>query len=199
MGLIKRFLDFCGEESRSVRIYAPDYRENAVRRNNNVNKPPNPTMRNYGQRTRLSQAEYPSDVYAPSSRRSHAPPRKSVEFFDENAERKSVGNGNSFFLNNVPSAVKKTAPSDKAVYESPSNINMYYPRSFDDIIRLVDSLKFKEAVIVELCYLPDSLSQKMLDFMSGAMYALGGGMQRINGSTFLFTPPFVKVNTAKCR
>lgn len=83
---------------------------------------------------------------------------------------------------------------EKYVYESLNNINMYYPRRFDDIVRLIDSIRMKEAVIVELCYLSEELSQKMLDFMSGAIYALNGGMQRINGTTFLFTPPFVRVN-----
>ena len=83
--------------------------------------------------------------------------------------------------------------SGKYIYENLNNINMCYPRRFEDIIRLIDSVRSGEAVIVELEFLPGEICQKMLDFMSGAIYALGGGMQRISGTTFLFTPKFVRV------
>jgi cell division inhibitor SepF len=70
---------------------------------------------------------------------------------------------------------------------------MYCPRCFEDIVRLIDSVKQKDAVIVELCYLDGDMSQKMLDFMSGAIYALSGSMHRITGSAFLFAPSFVRI------
>ncbi|MDR1939520.1 MAG: cell division protein SepF [Clostridiales bacterium] len=110
------------------------------------------------------------------------------------------GNAMGYSRNGLPSApdaaikrAQKIKSADGYSREALSNINMYRPRSFDDIVRLVDSIKFKESVIVELCYLPDETMQKMLDFMSGAIYALNGSMQRISQSTFLFTPPFVRV------
>jgi cell division inhibitor SepF len=78
-----------------------------------------------------------------------------------------------------------------------SSINMYHPVSFADVKELIDSVKNHDPVIVDLSKLPDSdTAIRILDFMSGAMYALSGSMQRISGNTFLFTPKGVKINNS---
>jgi FtsZ-interacting cell division protein YlmF len=89
---------------------------------------------------------------------------------------------------------RRTEHGGRFSSDNSGNINMCYPKRFEDIIKLIDSIKRGEAVIVDLGVLPEDVCQKMLDFMSGAIYALSGSMQRISGTTFLFAPPFVRVN-----
>lgn len=70
---------------------------------------------------------------------------------------------------------------------------VFEPKSFDDVQGIVDQLKNHRPVIVNLEETERSLAKRVVDFMSGAVYALAGGMQQINPSIFLFTPANVEI------
>jgi len=61
------------------------------------------------------------------------------------------------------------------------------PKNFDDIQALINNLASGQSVIFKLDGVNKDTAQRMLDFMSGAAYALGGSMQRIENSMFLVT------------
>ncbi|MDR1906317.1 MAG: cell division protein SepF [Clostridiales bacterium] len=194
MGLIKRFIDFYNIETRGE---YPGYNFEPRRAS-----PPDARSGTYERR--IKPEIYLKEPFALDENRKRTA-KTAVRARDTDAgfcaelnldgSRQSARYSEPYEVDAVCGAQKRKTKTEyeKVTYESLNNINMYHPKCFEDIIRLIDSIKFKEAVIVELRYLPDDMSQKMLDFMSGAIYALNGGMQRINGSTFLFTPPFVRV------
>lgn len=80
---------------------------------------------------------------------------------------------------------------------SVQNVVLYSPKSMNDIQTLIDFLKRREPVVVELAGVADSSAQRILDFLSGAIYALSGSLHRISGSIFLLTPTGVNITVPK--
>jgi cell division inhibitor SepF len=69
------------------------------------------------------------------------------------------------------------------------------PRSFDDCPKLVDSLKARKPVIINLEKIETDAARKIFDFLSGATYALSGNVQKISNNIFVFLPENVDVST----
>jgi cell division inhibitor SepF len=67
------------------------------------------------------------------------------------------------------------------------------PINFDEVQNIVDNLKNRQTVILNLEDTDKNTARRMADFLSGAIYALDGSMQKISGSIFLFTPPNIEV------
>jgi len=68
------------------------------------------------------------------------------------------------------------------------NIIFFYPKSYSEVQKLIDYLKAGESVMLNLDGISDEEAQRMLDFSSGAVYALSGSIQRVSGNIFLLTP-----------
>ncbi|HPX70959.1 MAG TPA: cell division protein SepF [Bacillota bacterium] len=67
------------------------------------------------------------------------------------------------------------------------------PANFDESPRLVDSLKAKKPVIINLENLETDVARKIFDFLSGATYALNGNVQKVANNIFVFAPENVDV------
>lgn len=74
-----------------------------------------------------------------------------------------------------------------------SNFMVYEPRTADDVQTLIDFLKTKESAIINLNNVEEDISQRVLDFVSGAIYALNGSVHRIEGNIFLLSPEGVGI------
>jgi len=68
------------------------------------------------------------------------------------------------------------------------NIIFFYPKSYSEVQKLIDYLRAGESVMLNLDGISDEEAQRMLDFSSGAVYALSGSIQRVSGNIFLLTP-----------
>ena len=68
------------------------------------------------------------------------------------------------------------------------NIIFFYPQSYSEVQKLIDYLKNGESVMLNLDGISDAEAQRMLDFSSGAVYALNGSIKRVAGNIFLLTP-----------
>jgi len=67
------------------------------------------------------------------------------------------------------------------------------PRSFDECPKLVDNLKNKKPIIINLERIDSEVARKIFDFLSGATYALDGNVQRVANNIFIFAPENVDV------
>ncbi|MBE6032363.1 MAG: cell division protein SepF [Firmicutes bacterium] len=67
------------------------------------------------------------------------------------------------------------------------------PQTFDECPKLVDSLKARKPIIINLEKVETDVARKIFDFLSGATYALSGNVQRISSNIFVFTPENVEV------
>ena len=68
------------------------------------------------------------------------------------------------------------------------------PTSFDDAQEICDLLKTEHAIIVNLERLDHELAQKMMDFISGAIYALDAKIHQISGYIFCISPEKVDIS-----
>ncbi|NLN87644.1 MAG: cell division protein SepF [Syntrophomonadaceae bacterium] len=69
------------------------------------------------------------------------------------------------------------------------------PARFEEVQALVDHLKNRKQVIVNFENTPPELSQKIIDFVSGAVYALDGHSQQLGQNIFLFAPSSVEITS----
>ena len=76
-----------------------------------------------------------------------------------------------------------------------SEVVVIEPRSFDEALAILDNLRTRKAVILNLMGLAPDQSQRLVDFVSGACHALDGHQEKIGESIFLFTPSHVVINT----
>jgi FtsZ-interacting cell division protein YlmF len=75
------------------------------------------------------------------------------------------------------------------------NIVVVEPRSFDDSVEIVKHLKGRKSVIVNLQYLDNDVSQRVIDFVSGATFAMDGTQERVGHGVFIFASMNCNVET----
>lgn len=97
-----------------------------------------------------------------------------------------------------PQGKPKAAPPPTATqYISPrlyQNIVLYSPRNLSDVERLIEYMRRKEPAIVDLDPIADTDdAQRVLDFTSGAVYALNGRIIDIKTNVFLIVPDGIDV------
>ncbi len=62
------------------------------------------------------------------------------------------------------------------------------PADFDEAKEIADHLKERKPVVVNLELLEKDVAHKIFDFLSGAIYVLDGGIQRISANIYLIAP-----------
>jgi|AntRauTorcE11897_2_1112592.scaffolds.fasta_scaffold00001_357 cell division inhibitor SepF len=77
------------------------------------------------------------------------------------------------------------------------NLAIFAPKTHQDIQKIIISLKATESCIVNLQNISESDSMRALDFFSGAVFALNGKINRIQGDLFLVTPKTVNIKVNK--
>ena len=70
------------------------------------------------------------------------------------------------------------------------------PRAFSESQQLADHLKQRNTVVVNMKRVTPDQAKRIVDFLSGTVYALGGDLQKIGGGIFLCTPKDVDVEGA---
>ncbi len=70
------------------------------------------------------------------------------------------------------------------------------PRAYSESQQIADHLKQKNTVVVNMKRVTPDQAKRIVDFLSGTVYALGGDLQKIGGGIFLCTPKNVDVEGA---
>lgn len=70
---------------------------------------------------------------------------------------------------------------------------VYHPVCYDDAQAIVDNLKNRRPVIVNMEELDGACAQRVLDFLLGAIYATNGTANKVSRGIFLFAPHDVAV------
>ena len=68
------------------------------------------------------------------------------------------------------------------------------PRSFDDAANIVQYLKDRKTIVLNLHFLDKEQSQRTIDFVCGAAHALNGKPQKVGDLVFVFTPSNVTLS-----
>ena len=67
------------------------------------------------------------------------------------------------------------------------------PRAYSESQQIADYLKNRSAVVVNLKRVTPDQAKRIVDFLSGTLYAIGGDLQKLGGGIFLCTPNNINV------
>ena len=65
---------------------------------------------------------------------------------------------------------------------------LFHAKTFDDAAKAVDELCKRKAVILNMENVDKALTRRVVDFLSGAVYAVDGRVKKVAQSTYLFCP-----------
>ena len=76
-----------------------------------------------------------------------------------------------------------------------SEMILIEPRSFEEMPQVIDALRHRKSVILNMTLIRQEEAQRSVDFVAGGTYAIDGHYERIGDNIFLFTPNCVQVST----
>ena len=88
-------------------------------------------------------------------------------------------------------AVKEAYPDTDG---SGNKIVLLEPRAFSESQDIADYLKRNNSVVVNLKRVTPEQAKRIVDFLSGTLYAIEGGLQKLGGGIFLCTPSSVQTD-----
>jgi cell division inhibitor SepF len=88
---------------------------------------------------------------------------------------------------------KQNVVSLQSIQKS-SKVVLSEPRVYAEAQEVADHLKNRRAVVVNLQSIQRDQAKRIVDFLSGTVYAIGGDIQRIGMNIFLCTPDNVDVS-----
>lgn len=91
-------------------------------------------------------------------------------------------------------SVQKSSNINAGNSSKSSKVILVEPHSYSDAAEIADQLKNRRAVVVNLQRIDNEQARQIIDFLSGAVYAFGGEIQKIGTSIFLCTPDNVEVS-----
>ena len=94
----------------------------------------------------------------------------------------------------APAPVSKSESRNTAKLTSQLRMIVIEPQSFEDSPKLVDNLKTRKPVIINLENLDTDVARKIFDFLSGATYALNGNVQKVANNIFVFAPENINID-----
>jgi len=65
---------------------------------------------------------------------------------------------------------------------------LFHAKTFDDAAKAADELRRRKAIILNMENVDKTLTRRVVDFLSGSVYALDGRVKKIAQSTYLFCP-----------
>ena len=84
--------------------------------------------------------------------------------------------------------------SETAPIENSNNkMILLEPRAYSESQQIADHLKNRNSVVVNLKRVTSDQAKRIIDFLSGCIYAIGGTMQKIGVGIYLCTPKNVNV------
>lgn len=89
------------------------------------------------------------------------------------------------------------AESAKKRVSHKKEVAVVNPECFSDVENLIKKLRCREGVIVDFEGVPPHIAQRMLDFLSGAVFALEGTVNKLKYKMYILIPQGVKINTVR--
>ena len=83
--------------------------------------------------------------------------------------------------------------SEKSITPSTGKMILLEPRAFSESSQIADQLKKRNTVVVNMKRVTPDQAKRIVDFLSGTVYAIGGDLQKIGGGIYLCTPKNVDV------
>lgn len=140
--------------------------------------------------------ERPARRSAPARRSRAAAP---VEDEPEEDEDSDFGFGSISTSGSGSSALGSSSGFNGPVLHTGSSANkqevvLFRPGSFNDTSKAADDLRNRKAVIVNMENVDKAMVRRVVDFLSGCVYALDGDVKKIAQSAYLFCPHNMEIS-----
>lgn len=101
---------------------------------------------------------------------------------------------NEVFVQNHNQTNNNVVSLQAAASSKNSKLVLIEPRVYAEAQDIAEHLKQRRATVVNLQRIDRDQGKRIIDFLSGTVYALGGDIQRIGNDIFLCTPENVEVS-----
>ena len=120
------------------------------------------------------------------------------EYDDEYEYEEEVINNKSYDTDEENfSSVSIKKPSTKVVNihaTTQMKVVVINPEKYDDAQEICDHIKSKKPVVINLELMNGETAQRIIDFLSGAAYALDGDIQKVANNIFIIAPQNVDIS-----
>lgn len=111
----------------------------------------------------------------------------------------SIRDDDEEFYGEETSSPSRVVPLSSVGRRGGTQVSVYSPRSYQDVVEIADSLRNRQVVIVNLQNADRTLLQRVVDFTSGVAYTIDGKIQKLAESIYLVVPAGIVVNAAGLR
>lgn len=111
---------------------------------------------------------------------------KLKKLFTDEEEDNLVGTEDEYYTINEDEALKE---ADK----TGNKMILMEPRAYSESQQIADHLKNRNSVVVNLKRVTSAQAKRIIDFLSGCIYSIGGKMQKIGVGIYLCTPKNVNI------
>mgnify|MGYP000456708970 FL=1 len=77
---------------------------------------------------------------------------------------------------------------------SSMKVSIHEPLSYEDAPKIIDDLKMRKTVVVNLEQLEPNIKRQIFDFISGGVYSMEGTIQKITTDIFVLAPTNVEID-----
>ncbi|MBQ7060336.1 MAG: cell division protein SepF [Clostridia bacterium] len=102
----------------------------------------------------------------------------------------------STYQETEPERVKRRSQTNNIV-NLPSGVTgkmiVYRPVNHEDTRNIIDNLRNRKPVIVNMEQIEAATAQRILDFLSGASYAVGGKLYKVSTRIFIVAPANIDI------
>lgn len=111
---------------------------------------------------------------------------KFKKFFNGEEEMTNQTTEDEFYNVNQEDALKN-------IVQNGNKMVLLEPRAYSESQQIADHLKSRNSVVVNLKRVTPDQGKRIVDFLSGTVYAIGGDLQKLGTGIFLCTPKNVNV------
>ena len=111
---------------------------------------------------------------------------KKLKGLFEDKEDKYLTNEDEYYNVNEADALEEANKSG-------SKMILLEPRAYSESQQIADYLKSRNTVVVNLKRVTSDQAKRLIDFLTGCIYAIGGSLQKLGNGIYLCTPNNVNV------
>lgn len=112
----------------------------------------------------------------------------------EDIENEQIGNNEELDLD-----VKKNINKQNKIFNIHTNTNIklvvYEPSKYDEAPKMVEDLRNRKIVVISLEQMETEAKRQIFDFLTGAIYAIDGNIQKVSKDIFILAPSNVEIDS----
>lgn len=96
--------------------------------------------------------------------------------------------------NKMPKSDGQNVVSLTSMKQPTSKVVLCEPRTYNEAQEIADNIVNRRAVVINLERVDHIQAKRIVDFLSGTVYAVNGDIQKLGAQTFLCTPDNVEIS-----